>query len=98
MIEAGLCTKNNFQSGKKELLDCIERFFENKSEVVVVEDYGEKQIKKWSNTKDTIDEGSQIEMACKEFDRFELWNDGKYFPQMNTLKLLGAIDDEVHMK
>ena len=37
-------------------------------------------------------------MERTELDRFERCNDGKYFPQMNPLKVLGAIDDEGQLK
>ena len=39
MIKAGLYTKEKFQAGKEELLDCMAHFFEHKSETLVVEDY-----------------------------------------------------------
>ena len=37
-------------------------------------------------------------MSGKEFDRFERCNDGNYLPQMKSLKVLGAIDDEGRLK
>ena len=52
----------------------------------------------WSNINNTRDEVSQSDISHKEFDIFEQWNDGTYFPQMNPLKVLGAIHDESHQK
>ena len=72
MIKVGLCTNEQFQAGKVELLERMARFFERKSEAAVVEDYGATQISnKWRNINYTRDKGSQTEMSCKEFDRFE---------------------------
>ena len=53
---------------------------------------------KSSKINDTMDEVSESDMAHKEFDSFEKWNDGTYFPQKKPLKVLGAIDDESHPK
>ena len=99
MINTRLFTQEKLQDGKEELLDSMARFFEYKSEAVVVEYHGVTQrSNKWSKNKDNRDEGSQTDMTCKEFDRFERWNDGKYFPQMKPLKVLAAIDDVGHLK
>ena len=102
MIEAGLFTKDQFQSGKdrkEELLDCMDLLFERKSETVVLEDYGAtKRSKKWRKIKDTRGKGSQKEMTHRGFDIFEQCNDGKYLSQMKPLKVLGAIDYEGNLK
>ena len=29
---------------------------------------------------------------------FEQWKDGKYLPQIKPIKVIGAIDDEIHLK
>ena len=66
MIKARLCTKEKFQAGKEELLDHMACSFERESDAVVVEDYCATQISnKWSNIKDTRDDGSQTEITCK---------------------------------
>ena len=63
MIKVGLCTNEQFQAGKVELLERMARFFERKSEAAVVEDYGTTQrSNKCSNIKDNRDECSQTEM------------------------------------
>ena len=80
-------------------MDCMARFFERNIEAVVVEYYGATQrSNKWSNIKDTRYKGSQKEMSGKEFDRFELCNDGKYLSQMKPLKVFGEIDVEGQLK
>ena len=71
MIEAGLCTKEQFKYGKEGLLDRTARLFEQKSEVVVVEDYGVTQrINKRRKIKDNRDEVSQADISHREFDGF----------------------------
>ena len=66
MIKPGLFTKEKFQAGKKEFLDCMGRLFEQKSEAVVVEDYGTKkkqQVKKdkgYQRRRFTNRDGTQI--------------------------------------
>ena len=77
----------------------MERFFERKIKAVVVEDYDATQrSNKWNKIKDTRYQGSQTETARKEFNRFDKWNDGKYFLQMKPLKVIAAIDGEVQPK
>ena len=34
----------------------------------------------------------------QKFDRFDRWNDDKYLPQMNPLKVLIEIDNEGQLK
>ena len=66
MMEAVLCTKEQFQYGKEEFLDHMARLFESRSEALVVEYYDATQIiSKWSKIKVTRDEGSQTDMAGK---------------------------------
>ena len=66
MIKAGLFIKDNFQAGKEDLLERMARWFEHKSEAVVVKDYGATQGRnKRRNIKDTRDEGSKKDMARK---------------------------------
>ena len=64
--KAELCTKEQFQSGKEELLERIERLFECKSEEVVLKyDGATEKSKKCINIKDARDEVSQTDLERK---------------------------------
>ena len=84
-----LWTKERFQAGNEELLYHITRFFECKSEAVVVEYYGTTQRRnKWINVKDTRYKVSQTDMTLKEFDMFERLNDGNICHKLIHSKFL----------
>ena len=53
---------------------------------------------KSSKINDTRYKASQSNMTHKEFGSSDKWNDVTYFPQKKPLKVLGAIDDEIHSK
>jgi hypothetical protein len=95
MIDAGLCTEEQYESGKEELLDRMTRYHERKSETVtVVNDETLGKSNKWSKHHSQKSDDAPRNRAEAEFDLFEKYNDAQYLPDMKPLKVLGAIDED----
>jgi len=98
MVAAGMCTEKQYETGKVELLDRMERYYERQLEIDSDPD-GEvpAPTSKW----DTIiynsnlqDDDSPTTKADKEFKKFSRFKQGMYQPKMEPKKILGAINKE----
>jgi len=98
MIEAHMCTAEQYEAGKVELLDRMERFYERQLEIVSDSD-GEAPAP--ASKYDTIiynsnhqDDDSPSEKAEKEFKKYCQYKQSVYQPKMEPKKKLGAIDED----
>lgn len=97
MVDAGLCTEEQFHHGKEELLDRMTRYYEQKSKVIEVNDDSGSPIKtnKYTMLQSiSVDSSSPPQLAKAEFEIFQRYNDIAYLPEMEPVKVLGCFDDE----
>ena len=97
MVEAGLCTKKQYNHGRVELLNRMERFYDRRSDTVLIAP-PVKKYNKWDseNMANVVD--SSHDLAVKEFEKFMGYNHPRHLPSMEPLEVLGAIDDQGNPK
>ena len=92
MVEAGLCTEEQYKAGKEELLDRMTHYYEQKSDTVtVVNDETLGRSNKWGKLEHMKSSDSPRNKAEAQFDLFERYNDAQYLPKMKPLKFLGLL-------
>ena len=96
MIDTGLCTQEQFDHGKEELLSRMTRYYESKSPAADACNKSDSPVKtnKYSMLQsESIDYTSPQQQAIAEFERFQKYNDIAYLPDMEPVKILGWIDE-----
>eukprot|EP00956_Cyclotella_meneghiniana_P017543 scaffold28760_cov36-Cyclotella_meneghiniana.AAC.2 len=96
MIDAGLCTEEQFEHGKEELLSRMTRYYESKSPSTGAPNKSDSPVKtnKYSMLQSrTVDFTSPQQQAISEFNTFRQYNDIAYLPEMKPKKILGWIDE-----
>ena len=97
VIDAHMCTAEQFEAGKEELLDRMERYYERQLKINSDSD-GEAPAP--ASKYDTIihnssyqNDDSPSEKAEKEFKKYCLYKHSLYQPKMEPKKVLSAIDE-----
>jgi len=96
MVDAKLCTWNQVNEGKELLLDRMTHYYERKESnaSASITDQPVERTNKWSKIKHPANMGYwPSEMAAKELQLYISYNDVKFLPVMEPLKVLGAIDE-----
>jgi len=97
MIDAGICTQEQFDNGKDDFLERMTKFYERKSETVDIQDVNGSPVRTNKHSKlqaSCVDSSSSPQQQAKdEFALFQQYNDIAYLPEMKPVKVLGSIDD-----
>jgi hypothetical protein len=92
MVKSGMCTEEQYEAGKVEIMDRMERYYER--QIVVDSDSGVEESggNEWDILLPDTGEDSPGKKAAMELDKYFRWTHGVYQPKMEPVKVLGAID------
>ena len=101
MIASGLCTTEQYEAGKAELLKRMCRYIEGSSanKAIVLPSQGANHTgNEWSSgeEEDELFVSPYMEEAVKEFEKFGKCNRSQFLPKMQNTKCLGTYDDDGH--
>lgn len=94
MIKARLCTKEQYDSGKEELIARMAIHYERRDDTVEPGTKTSKSINEWDEY-DVVDaENTPQRKVERELNQYLAFNASPYLPTMKPSKVLGGIDSE----
>ena len=96
MIEAGLCTQQQYDHGKEELLQMMTSYYETREETVEeAVGVATGRTNKWDKKKR---EAMPADKAMKDFEVYESMCNLHFLPEMEPVRVVGTVDNEDQVK
>ena len=93
MVDAGLCTQEQLEAGRVELLDRIGRFYERTASPESDSESSTEKTNKYDSMTGPRDgKKTPLQRAENEYKKYVQWNKFKHLPEMERFRVLGAHD------